>query len=270
MQNILIKKRPLEDGEGDWHVKICDLGLSRRVEGDNPFTTIRGTYGFMPPERIPEISREPHKADPFPADMWCLGEISFQLLTKQGTFKDTIELQGYVNGSISFPNKPLETKGVSNIAIEFLQSLMSPQPSGRLSAREANDHVWMTVPEASMVPSSGTSTMPEPSDAFTTTGNNGTGWSGDWTRTVSKSAPPSEFTTPSHANGKFDELDRVVGDHIAGQRTMSQDSSNSIKNNPDTSRTVELLVESKESIRDQLVEEHQVQIIEDFHLRDCS
>src|SRR5262245_57726370 len=47
-QNILIKSKP----PNSWWVKICDLGLSKRMEDIAGSTTVRGTPGFMPPESL--------------------------------------------------------------------------------------------------------------------------------------------------------------------------------------------------------------------------
>lgn len=62
MQNILIQNKP---PDSEWRVKICDLGLSRRIVGDVPSTEVKGTSGLMAPGRIPGIGGESRKANSF-------------------------------------------------------------------------------------------------------------------------------------------------------------------------------------------------------------
>jgi serine/threonine protein kinase len=72
------------------------MGLTRRLGNEMEPTTVKGTPGFMPPERIPGLGKNPQMVDPFPCDMWCFGEIFFFLLTCGTIFEDLWKLQGYV------------------------------------------------------------------------------------------------------------------------------------------------------------------------------
>ncbi|KAJ4175000.1 hypothetical protein NW754_005420 [Fusarium falciforme] len=138
--NILIKSKP---PYGDWHVKICDLGLSKRIGTDADTTTAQGTPGFMPPELVPSIGDNPRLIDPFPADMWCLGETIFYLLTSKRTFGgDLIQLRRYWKGK-PFPKEPLLHVRASDVAIGFVQELMAPLPAQRLTAEMADQHELM-------------------------------------------------------------------------------------------------------------------------------
>lgn len=195
----------------------------------------------MAPERIPELGGEPHKADPFPADMWCLGEIAFQVLTQQRTFKDVLELRDYAKGRTDFPSGPLRHNGVSHGAIDFLQLLMRRQPYKRLSAREANEHSWMSVTEGSAVPSS--NTIPSSSGVFATSGNNGTEWSGKWTSTESVFTTRRQFTLPPHTQGKAEASNLVDGDIIANQRNTSENSDDHIQLKQSSHTAIEKLTE---------------------------
>lgn len=138
--NILIKNKP---PHGDWHVKICDLGLSKRIGTDATTSTVKGTPGFMPPESIPGIGRDPKHIEPFPADMWCLGETIFYLLTRERTFGgDLIRLRQYWKGG-PFPKEPLLRVFASNSTISFIQGLMARLPAQRLTAEMADQHELM-------------------------------------------------------------------------------------------------------------------------------
>ncbi|KAI2463465.1 kinase-like protein [Annulohypoxylon bovei var. microspora] len=136
-QNILILSKPPKD---KWRIKICDLGLSRKIEGDVRSITARGTPGFMPPELVPGIGRNIRNADPFPADVWCLGETVFKMLTCQATFDNTLGIYRYWKGELRFPWRPLEEARVSKTGIEFIQLLMTASPSQRLNAKQATQH----------------------------------------------------------------------------------------------------------------------------------
>lgn len=64
-KNILIKRKPPEA----WWVKLCDMGLSKRAEDNVSATLMRGTPGFMAPEKLGLNMEEEEDVDPFPADM---------------------------------------------------------------------------------------------------------------------------------------------------------------------------------------------------------
>ncbi|KAI1764987.1 kinase-like domain-containing protein [Hypoxylon sp. FL1150] len=137
--NILIKTKP---PACDWQVKICDLGLSKRIGGDMDSTTVKGSFGFMPPELL-GIGGNPRNADSFAVDLWCLGETTFQILTGQGSFDNQAKMMEYANGASQFPCATLENFSVSKSAIEFVKLLMAATPAGRLTAKQANEHHWI-------------------------------------------------------------------------------------------------------------------------------
>lgn len=138
--NILIKNKP---PYGDWRVKICDLGLSKRIGTDAATSTVQGTPGFMPPESVPGIGLNPRHIDPFPADMWCLGETIFYLLTRKRTFGgNLLRLREYWKGG-PFPKEPLLRVRASDAAISFVKGLMARVPARRLTAEMAGQHELM-------------------------------------------------------------------------------------------------------------------------------
>ncbi|KAI0419351.1 kinase-like domain-containing protein [Xylaria grammica] len=147
--NILIQHRPPEN---EWKIKVGDMGLSKRIDIEATSTAVRGTPGFIAPERIPGIGPTPSATDPFPCDMWCLGEITFFLLTSENTFDSPMQLQGYYNGTKSFPEERLHTAVISQQAIDFIKALMAAQPSQRLSAFQADYHSWMRDTEGTTGP----------------------------------------------------------------------------------------------------------------------
>ncbi|KAH8659794.1 kinase-like domain-containing protein [Xylariales sp. PMI_506] len=146
--NILIKRQP----PGTWWVKVCDLGLSKRIRDITQSTMIKGTLSFMPPEHLFDDNLE--SSNLFLVDMWCLGETLVQILTGRPTFRTTGDLLKYYNDQIPFPNFRLMYLDVSAVAIDFLQRLMTPGPKSRLTADQALEHEWMNpeIPARADVP----------------------------------------------------------------------------------------------------------------------
>ncbi|KAJ4260639.1 hypothetical protein NW762_007383 [Fusarium torreyae] len=138
--NIPIKSKPLD---GEWHVKICDLGLSKRVGTEKASTTAKGTPGFMAPEAISGIGLDIRTFDPFLADMWCFGETIFYMLTCKATFNNPILLAEYHKGDLEFPGEALEGIPQSGVIVDFIRKLMSQLPAERLTAEQAAAHPWM-------------------------------------------------------------------------------------------------------------------------------
>ena len=77
------------------------------------------------------------------ADMWALGEIAFQMLTKELTFRNVGLLSLYVHSPNSFPSAVLRAHGVSNAGIEFISSIMRPKPEDRQTTSKALLQSWM-------------------------------------------------------------------------------------------------------------------------------
>ncbi|KAI7759642.1 hypothetical protein LZL87_014150 [Fusarium oxysporum] len=150
-KNILIKSCPPDR----WWTVICDHGLSKRVEDDATITTIvKGTPKFISPERLGFLEGiVPKEADPYAADMWCLGETAFQILCGQSTFPSDDMLRKFVIGSLEFPTDCLRNAKVGDHAIEFVTSIMQAQPSRRLTCFQARGHIWMTLDKSREPPS---------------------------------------------------------------------------------------------------------------------
>ena len=73
---------------------LGDLGLSRRSGTSSGTTTVRGTPSFMALETIGKpFMGNPKDADPYSANMWCLGETISYAITGHHTFSDDHLLQ---------------------------------------------------------------------------------------------------------------------------------------------------------------------------------
>jgi len=74
--------------------------------------------------------------------MWALGEIVFNMLTKEPAFVDDLALQKYArNPKAYFPSQKL--RKFSTLAQEFIKSLMDPIPDSRLPSCIAIEHAWL-------------------------------------------------------------------------------------------------------------------------------
>ncbi|KAJ5573296.1 Tetratricopeptide-like helical [Penicillium hetheringtonii] len=135
-KNILIKSQPPER----WWIKIADFGISKRISESSAFsTTLKGTPGFIAPELYGFINY----GSAYATDIWSLGEISFQMLTKTPTFKPIARLSLYAHGREEFPMSVLQDTGVSKPGMDFVRLLMAPEPDSRLTSEQAIQHPWI-------------------------------------------------------------------------------------------------------------------------------
>ncbi|KKK21344.1 hypothetical protein ARAM_002632, partial [Aspergillus rambellii] len=136
LHNILLKSCP----PNEWWVKIADFGISKRIEdGLGAPTTTKGTPGYMAPELLGFTER----SLPYAIDIWAVGEVMFQMFTKEPTFKSPGQLARYVNNPSNFPSSLLRAARVSQLGVDFILSLMCPVPDDRITAQEALNHSWM-------------------------------------------------------------------------------------------------------------------------------
>lgn len=144
-QNVLIVRRPPDR----WSVKVCDLGLSKRVEqaaGGNASTSIHFSPGYCPPEKN-SIYDNHENIDGYKADMWCLGELVVQTLTGKPSFKNAKDLYTWCQTGQGYPDQLLRDLAVSEGAIDFLHSVMACDPAARPTAQVACEHRWWAEPD---------------------------------------------------------------------------------------------------------------------------
>lgn len=137
-QNVLIIKNPPDY----WWVKVCDLGLSKRVEQSRGTTSTHYSRGFCPPEKM-RLFDDDVVVDGYKADMWCFGEFVFQALTGKATFKSTTDMDKWCRSGTGFPDQRLRDTRASDDVVDFLHSVMVSDPARRLTASEACEHRWM-------------------------------------------------------------------------------------------------------------------------------
>ncbi|KAJ6440644.1 C2HC5 finger protein [Purpureocillium lavendulum] len=128
----------------DWFVKIADFGISkRRHQGVTTLLTLqRGTFGYAAPEALGFSEGEVYTSS---VDMWSLGAVDYRILTGTLAFPGPLDLFQYASGAREFPMAALERNGVSDEGKEFITKLVFPDAKGRLTAKMAAQHPWMTI-----------------------------------------------------------------------------------------------------------------------------
>ncbi|SMQ44881.1 unnamed protein product [Zymoseptoria tritici ST99CH_3D7] len=135
-----------------WHVKIADFGLSKRLtESLSSLHTRAGTHGFMAPEILGLLHDDDEDSDTESGpsytnavDVWALGVITFQLLTTQLPFAagDFRPLRKYVKGKAPFTQEHLVASRISFSGIAWIESCLAPSPAQRPSAGFSRKHRW--------------------------------------------------------------------------------------------------------------------------------
>lgn len=138
-------------------VKITDFGIAKSWAG----TALRsnsGTNVYKAPERLGLLSAQTTTYTSS-VDMWAFGAIIYQILTSEIPFADRGGFSGYFSGDqesclddkllkqycdglVPFPIASLALQGAGANAIDFVKSLMLPDPSKRPSAEDALKSVW--------------------------------------------------------------------------------------------------------------------------------
>ncbi|KAF9178197.1 hypothetical protein BGZ51_008032 [Haplosporangium sp. Z 767] len=135
-ENLLFKT-----ADDDSELLIADFGLSKIIDHDmfHVLTTTCGTPGYMAPEIFQKSGHGK------PVDMWALGVITYFLLCGQPPFdrENTLdEIHAIQRAEYKF--EPVEYwEGVSETAKSFITSLLTVDPSRRMTAAEALHHPWL-------------------------------------------------------------------------------------------------------------------------------
>ncbi|MEJ1271893.1 serine/threonine kinase 17b (apoptosis-inducing) [Cricetulus griseus] len=132
-QNILLSSiYPLGD------IKIVDFGMSRKIGNACELREIMGTPEYLAPEIL--------NYDPITTatDMWNIGIIAYMLLTHTSPFVGEDNQETYLNISQVNVDYSDETfSSVSQLATDFIQSLLVKNPEKRLTAESCLSHSWL-------------------------------------------------------------------------------------------------------------------------------
>lgn len=142
----------MKAGPPEWWVKLGDFGISKRNLADSLMASgIQGTEAFRAPElwRYAEAGRPLTTLDYQTADIWALGETTFQMMTWRKTFPSREEFASFEAREVDFPSKILKDYGVTNEGQEFIKHLMRVQPWGRPTASQAIFDDWIKTAKQS-------------------------------------------------------------------------------------------------------------------------
>ncbi|KAI0411701.1 serine/threonine-protein kinase [Xylaria grammica] len=116
-------------------LKLADFGYSVHAPS-NRRDTLCGTLDYLPPEMIQSREVSYTKA----VDQWTLGVLTYEFLTGQPPFEDTVALtrRRIVNRDM----KPLPSF-ISSEAKDFVNSLLHLDPSKRLALKDVLSHPWV-------------------------------------------------------------------------------------------------------------------------------
>jgi serine/threonine protein kinase len=127
-QNIFVTRKSPR-----WWVKLGDFGMTKRVAGESSVLhTEVGTRAFRAPEIMdPDVDSYTNAVD-----MWSLGCVTYMMLTSKIPFPG-YSLGAFCSGREPFPSGHLLARDVSPAACGFVEKLLCPDPSTRMTASEA-------------------------------------------------------------------------------------------------------------------------------------
>jgi len=139
-------------------LKVADMGFAVSLAGGPAGKrTMAGTPAYLPPEIVAVVMADvpdPGKAKRTisPAiDMWAMGVSLYLLLSgfppfEGATTRDLFARIAMADPSFDAPSQ----EQISPAAIDFLQRLLRKDPAKRMTAVEAAEHPWLTVPDADL------------------------------------------------------------------------------------------------------------------------
>ncbi|XP_068120469.1 serine/threonine-protein kinase 17A-like [Hyperolius riggenbachi] len=133
-QNILLtSSNPLGD------IRIVDFGLSRQVDTIKEVREILGTPEYVAPE---VLNYEPISTS---TDMWSIGVLTYVMLTGVSPFLGDSKQETFLNISqVNIQYTQDEFEGISEQAIDFIQTLLIKNPRKRARADQCLKHAWLT------------------------------------------------------------------------------------------------------------------------------
>ncbi|KAF8629783.1 hypothetical protein AX17_005562 [Amanita inopinata Kibby_2008] len=139
-ENILFRTKA-----ADSDIVIADFGIAKHLHSpEEQLHSLAGSFGYVAPEVLNKTGHG--KA----VDIWATGVITYVLLCGYSPFRsDDVNalVRETTEGKIEFHER--YWKNVSNLAKDFIKSLLNPDASKRLTATEALAHQWLTTHEPS-------------------------------------------------------------------------------------------------------------------------
>ncbi|XP_016100499.1 serine/threonine kinase 17a like [Sinocyclocheilus grahami] len=134
-QNILLTSaKPLGD------IRIVDFGLSRRVDSVSELREILGTPEYVAPE---VLDYEPISTA---TDMWSIGVLIYVMLTGESPFLGEEKQETFLNISqVNVDYSQDVFQGISDLAVDFIQSLLIKNPRKRATVEQCLTHPWLRI-----------------------------------------------------------------------------------------------------------------------------
>ena len=119
------------------HVKLADFGLAIVKKKEKNIKGLAGTLIYMAPEVLNKDYDEK-------ADIWSLGILLFMIATGKQPYhpRNIEEMKKIISIGPLFYNWA-DTKELSTDLFSFIDGLLKSDPSERLSARQALNHIWI-------------------------------------------------------------------------------------------------------------------------------
>lgn len=160
LQNVLIASTsPI-------HVKLADFGASKSTM--TKLKTQCGTPGYQAPELLGLLPKKGRNLYTNAVDIWALGCLVHKILTLETPFLEKLDTEAtgldsdftglgstaqtpqtdmnlfhaFCSGSISLPTEILQSQ-VNSRGVDFVKSLLVPDPGLRISPKDALNHRWM-------------------------------------------------------------------------------------------------------------------------------
>ena len=119
----------------DNNIKICDFGVSRKINKDDIMFEQCGTPAYIAPEILINKGYEG-----FGVDIWSAGVVLYAMLSGTVPFKGN-NLKELHNLIISGDYK--EVKGISNEAEDLLKNILEVDPNKRFKIEQILNHPWL-------------------------------------------------------------------------------------------------------------------------------
>ena len=119
----------------DNNIKICDFGVSRKINKDDIMFEQCGTPAYIAPEILINKGYEG-----FGVDIWSAGVVLYAMLSGTVPFKGN-NLKELHNLIISGDYK--EVKGISNEAEDLIKNILEVDPNKRFKIEQILNHPWL-------------------------------------------------------------------------------------------------------------------------------
>lgn len=134
----------MQGEQSDTSIKIADFGFAKRVSKPNSLHTFCGTPNYVAPE---VVNFQPYDER---VDNWSAGVILYVLLSGYTPFEGTPSELFRIIPTGQYKFHPEHWDRISPSAKELVGSLLTKEPSKRITAAEVLESDWMTADEETL------------------------------------------------------------------------------------------------------------------------